>query len=125
MTQKDKEYLEYLKTDTWKRKANQRMQIDGYRCQGCKTCGSAENRLEVHHLSYERLGNENPYTDLVTVCHICHKNLHKIMERVTNKDGRRGWLDNPRIPQLHVYSLGGFDIEFTERTKENDETEQH
>lgn len=123
MTPRDIAYQEYLKSDTWKQKANMRMKIDGYRCQGCKTCGSAENRLEIHHLSYERLGHENPYTDLVVVCHICHKNLHKIMERVTNEDGRRGWLDNPRIPQLHVYSLGGYDIEFKEEITSHDENE--
>lgn len=114
MTSKDKAYMEYLKTDTWRQKANMRMRIDGYVCQGCKTCGSAENKLEIHHLTYNTIGHENPYTDLVTVCHVCHKNLHKIMERVTNADGRRGWLDNPRIPQVHVFTVNGIDTDFIE-----------
>lgn len=112
------EYQAYLKSDTWKRKAEQRMRIDGYVCQGCKTCGTAENPLEIHHLTYSDLGNEDVYTQLVCVCHVCHKNLHRIMERITSQDGRKGWKDNPRIPQLHVYSMGGYDIEFVEEKKQ-------
>lgn len=108
----DEEYNEYLKSDRWKKKAEERIKIDNYRCQGCGCCGTIENPLEVHHLSYTDLGNEDVYTQLVTCCHCCHKNLHKVMERITNSDGRRGWKDSPRVPQLHVYNVSGYKTEY-------------
>ena len=110
----DQEYADYLKSETWRKKAEQRMQIDGYRCQGCGSCGTAENPLEVHHLSYKNLGNEDAFTELVVCCHMCHKNLHKIMERVTDPNGRRGWLSSPRVPQLHIFNISGFALEYKE-----------
>jgi len=29
------------------------------------------------------------------------------MERKTNPDGRKGWKDNPRIPDIHVFNING------------------
>lgn len=110
----NEEYREYLLSPKWKQKAEARMKIDGYRCQGCGSCGTVDNPLEVHHLSYIDLGKEDIYTQLVTVCHCCHKNIHNVMERQTNIDGRRGWLDSPRVPQLHVYNVSGYKKEFLE-----------
>ena len=37
--------------------------------------------MQVHHITYERLGHENAYTDLVTVCGSCHKKLHNYYNR--------------------------------------------
>jgi heterodisulfide reductase subunit B len=105
-----KEYHEYLQSKTWREKAYQRMVIDGFECCGCGSRGSIDNKLECHHLSYTNIGYENIYTDLVTVCHCCHKNLHRIMERITDQSGRRGWKDAPRTPKIHVYTLSGLDI---------------
>lgn len=112
----DEEYRAYLQSDEWKQKAEQRMEIDGYRCQGCGTCGTVENPLEVHHLSYANLEDkaEDVYTQLVTCCHCCHKNIHRVMERKTNIKGRRGWKDNARIPQLHVFNVSGYAVEYKE-----------
>ena len=66
-------------------------------------------------MSYNHLYHEEGriYEDLVTLCRVCHKGLHRIMERVTNENGRRGWLDNPRIPRVHVFNINGTDIEYT------------
>lgn len=103
------EYKEYMKSEKWKAIAKKRMEIDGKTCQGCGSRGSGNNPLEVHHLSYSHLYAEETriYEDLVTLCHVCHKNLHRIMERQTNQNGRRGWKDNPRIPQIHVFNIDG------------------
>lgn len=110
----DEEYKAYLQSDGWKQKAEERMRIDNYRCQGCGSCGTAENPLEVHHLSYKNLGNEDLFTELVTCCHCCHKLIHKVMERQTNCDGRKGWKSNPRIPTVHVFNVSGFALEYKE-----------
>ena len=106
-------YRLYLQSDKLKKIAEKRMQIDGYRCQCCESKGTTQNPLEVHHLSYANLYNEENrvYEDLVTLCHLCHKSTHKIMERVTNQNGRRGWKDNPRIPSVHIYNIDGLNIE--------------
>ena len=110
-------YAEYLKTDKWKKIAQQRMEIDGYLCCMCGCRGTQANPLEVHHLSYSHLYHEENriYEDLQTLCHSCHKLLHKGMERVTNAAGRRGWKDNPRIPDVHVFTIAGTELESVER----------
>lgn len=104
-------YREYMESEKWRMIAEQRLKIDGYKCQGCGSRGSSTNPLEVHHLTYGHLYREEQdgkiYTDLVTVCHCCHKNLHRIMERITDEYGRRGWLNNPRIPDIHVFNIKG------------------
>lgn len=116
MNENDTRYAEYLKSDKWRSIAQQRMEIDKHTCQMCGCKGTTANPLEVHHLSYSHLYNEQNriYEDLVTLCHACHKQLHKAMERVTAPNGRRGWKDNPRIPQVHIYTLSGNEIEFRE-----------
>ncbi len=109
------QYKAYLESDKWKQIAAKRFEIDGYRCVCCGAQGTSNNKLEIHHLSYNHLYHEENriYEDLVTLCHCCHKSLHKVMERVTSPTGRRGWLDNPRIPDIHIYTLSGTDINYT------------
>ena len=104
----DEKYREYLQSEKWHRIAQTRIKIDGYCCCMCGSRGTANNPLEVHHITYHHLYHEEDwiYEDLLTVCHVCHKALHKCMERITNPNGRRGWKD-ARIPQIHVYDLGG------------------
>lgn len=110
------EYLEYLKTDVWKEKARQRLEIDKYKCQGCGCEGTQTNPLNVHHFGYrEKLGNENVYTDLVSLCRSCHILIHKVMNRATNDQGRRGWRDVAYTPNVHTYTADGEELE---RTKE-------
>lgn len=111
-------YQEYLKSDKWKAIAQERLKIDRFMCQGCGCCGTPTNPLEIHHLSYAHLYNEENriYEDLVTLCRACHKQTHKIMERTTSASGRKGWKDNPRIPQVHVFTVSGTDRQFKEET---------
>lgn len=62
----------YMRSPGWRMKRRQILEIDG-NC--CRRCGSSE-RLEVHHLTYRRLGAELP-EDLITLCHRCHMKGHK------------------------------------------------
>lgn len=121
----DKEYTAYLQTPQWKRIAYKRMVIDNFECQGCGSRGNTLNPLEVHHLSYRYLGNEESriYEDLVTLCHICHKTVHSTMNRVTSPSGRRGWKDNGYIPKLVVYDFTEQgQTEWKEKTETKGET---
>lgn len=65
-------YQLYLASADWRYTRELRLQLDSYCCQGC----GAHEDLEVHHLTYERLGGENIYTDLVTLCGRCHSDVH-------------------------------------------------
>ena len=65
-------YYDYIKSDEWKAKRLEAQKRDGYQCQ---MCGTAMN-LIVHHITYDRLGNED-LADLVTLCKNCHKRVHE------------------------------------------------
>lgn len=74
----NKLYKEYMKSDEWIKKSFERMKIDDFQCVLCGSVGD----LEVHHISYKRLTNEDVYQDLVTVCPRCHVLLHNYYRRV-------------------------------------------
>ena len=57
----------YIRTDHWKALRREARKRDGNRC---VECGATE-RLEVHHLTYERIGRER-LEDVVTLCQPCH-----------------------------------------------------
>ena len=65
-------YAEYLQTPEWFAKRTAALRRAGYRCQLCNRTG----RLEVHHRTYERRGNEAP-EDLIVLCEGCHEVFHQ------------------------------------------------
>lgn len=64
-------YDAYLKTPEWKRRRLAVMRRARNLCEGCGT----NRAVHVHHLTYERAGNEMLF-DLVAVCVGCHQRLH-------------------------------------------------
>ena len=62
----------YLQSKEWRLLKATRLAMDSYQC---KMCGTANN-LECHHISYDRLGNENLSTDVITLCRDCHQKIH-------------------------------------------------
>lgn len=87
------------------------MEIDGYQCVMCGCRGTTTIPLEVHHITYRNIGNEDVYKDLLTLCRSCHRNVHIMMNRTTgyNADGtpKRGWKDDIPDYTVHVFSLSG------------------
>lgn len=67
-------YKEYLQSERWRQNREKRLQIDG---RMCAVCGSGKD-LNVHHLNYRNVGNEDIEKDLITLCHPCHAMLHRI-----------------------------------------------
>ena len=59
---------------------------DNYTCQYCKG-KHKDSKLEVHHIVFRSLGGSDEESNLVTLCHTCHKNLHsgKINPRLSGK----------------------------------------
>jgi hypothetical protein len=68
------EYVLYLQSASWKRKRRAALEAAQYRCQRCGRSGhdGPAVALDVHHLTYERLGRELP-SDLKAVCRPCHE----------------------------------------------------
>lgn len=67
----------YLRSEHWKTvSAAARARAD-HRCEECGHGG----RLDVHHLTYERLGAEDP-ADLRALCRTCHDRAHHLAPRV-------------------------------------------
>lgn len=66
------DYLAYIReSPIWQSKRGHRLKMDNRRC---VVCNSPE-QLNVHHRTYERLGNEL-MADLITLCRVCHKLFH-------------------------------------------------
>lgn len=87
------DYDDYIQNSPiWKQKVKDRLIIDNYRCQMCGTYGTSWNRLEIHHMNYQKpLGTEDTYRELVCLCESCHAGLHNVLCRITSADGTRGW----------------------------------
>lgn len=64
-------YSAYLRSPEWAKRRDEAIARVGGRCQGC----SSTDRLEAHHLTYERVGHERP-TDLMVLCDLCHSHEH-------------------------------------------------
>lgn len=65
----------YLRSRHWQRARQSAIARAGGRC---AECGSRHG-LEVHHLTYARLGHESP-GDLQVLCRYCHAERHALME---------------------------------------------
>jgi hypothetical protein len=72
-------YERYIRSSQWKEKRDMRLAIDGHRC---VRCGVSDERLEVHHKTYERFGAEE-IADLETLCVRCHDVETDRMRRIS------------------------------------------
>jgi len=64
-------YERYLQTARWRSRRNRALKLAEYHCQRCQ----AQRKLQVHHLSYARLGDERD-EDLEVLCRGCHLGHH-------------------------------------------------
>lgn len=62
----------YLRSSQWQDIRRVILRRDQYAC--CK-CGNDGVPLEVHHITYIRLGHEH-YSDLASLCRTCHQAVH-------------------------------------------------
>lgn len=70
------EYRDYIRSKTWKDKRKEVLKRDGHKC--CH-CGSLYGDLQIHHVTYIRLGAEL-LEDLLTLCDACHVKEHKRLD---------------------------------------------
>lgn len=64
-------YQHYLQTAHWRIRRNRALSLAGFKCSRCRT----GRQLQVHHLSYERIGAELD-ADLEVLCRGCHLGHH-------------------------------------------------
>lgn len=79
MTKED--YRQYLKSEHWQETRAKRLKIDKNRCYLCGT----PKGLNVHHIRYNNLGNEDVKSDLVSLCYRCHSMLHRVKDSSRNE----------------------------------------
>ncbi len=94
MRKHSKEYENYMKSDEWKAKREERLQLDDNKCVMCGRPNGLQKDgvtpiLQVHHIHYKTLGAEN-MEDLCSLCPTCHKRIHKYYSRM------RTWEDKQR-----------------------------
>jgi 5-methylcytosine-specific restriction endonuclease McrA len=84
LTDRQREYREvYLTSDHWRTPAAEARKRAGNKCADC----GKQRKLDVHHVTYDRLGNERP-EDLVALCRACHNARHKISPAEARKHRR-------------------------------------
>ena len=93
-------YKDYLNSEEWKERRNSQIQMDG--C--CRFCGKKEG-LQVHHISYERIGDEIPGFDLITLCRGCHERLHEVIKKYKPKSeiAKREYQEAAKIATNEIY----------------------
>lgn len=70
------EYSDYLASDAWRSKRTYYLGRAMHRCQLCnKPGGPGGKGLEVHHRTYERVGQEID-ADVIVLCGDCHGRHH-------------------------------------------------
>lgn len=93
-------YSVYLETTHWKKIRRGTLQRDKRRCVRCKR----KKATQVHHLTYERLGGEEPQ-DVVSLCGACHtlvheKNVTLVPPKAKKKKERRDTSEGDRAREL-------------------------
>ena len=79
------DYRTYIRSDEWRKKAEEAKAKAGNRCQVCDR-SRAEVQLDAHHRTYKHLGNERP-GDITVLCRDCHQlyEHNKKAEKLTKK----------------------------------------
>lgn len=80
-------YRQYMGSRLWWLRRRWIMERDNHICRHC----TVRPATEVHHLTYERFGNEHP-GDLIAICDLCHG-----LVTVVSRAGRRMAL--PELPR--------------------------
>jgi len=76
-----KKYYSYLESKEWLTIRVELLYTRGCKCEKCKK-DFEPHKLQIHHITYDRLYNELP-SDLLVVCGRCHMEIHNI---TPNKD---------------------------------------
>lgn len=98
----------------WRDKRKQRLEIDKHKCRTCGHDGSTW-QLEIHHISYERYGDEDVEKDLITLCSSCHKAITESIRRRVYADRYIGLEFEDLVPTVTTrievnYGMANFEL---------------
>lgn len=65
---------------------------DSYTCQCCKG-KHKDSKLEVHHIIFRSQGGSDDESNLITLCHTCHQNLHRGIIKPKFEGKKKGTLN--------------------------------
>ena len=68
------EYDRYIHSPEWRKKADERLEMDGHICQAC-----GKEATDVHHHTYDRFKEER-MSDLVSLCRRCHQKAEDLYD---------------------------------------------
>lgn len=85
ISEQQREYREvYLRSEHWRITRRAALERAEHHCQVCSRTG----HLDVHHNTYERLGEERP-ADLLVLCRRCHDLFHAGTHARATKSGNK------------------------------------
>jgi 5-methylcytosine-specific restriction endonuclease McrA len=93
-----KNYRHYIASDKWRNSPARLAELAASknRCRLCPQKGDAASPLEVHHATYENMGNE-ALGDLIALCHACHVGVTSMLR------GRRYQRSRPRRADVQCH----------------------
>lgn len=114
-------YKKYINSKEWYRKRERWLEQADYECQWCsrRRC-----RLQVHHLTYERLFNERD-DDVIVLCSTCHKwadKIRKILSNTPHKEVLRDYAESVGYPHDMKRNYRGHVRRFKRRLEDFDLT---
>lgn len=98
-------YLSYMRSVSWDLRRRAALEDAGFCCQ---RCGADDEVLQVHHLTYARLGNELP-SDLKVVCEPCHEIEDRERQELASKHREfRRWAAEAFGPDWRTLNRDGY-----------------
>lgn len=108
------DYLNYLKSDAWKAKREQRVLLSKNRCEAC----AKKENLRVHHLTYSRIYREE-MDDLMTLCDACHTTIEAaIVSKLLPRKGENNALRVASIAMIHAHRVATTPTRKAEKRKQ-------
>jgi hypothetical protein len=107
-----KAYNLHIRSAQWR---NTRKTLFKMRGKRCEVCGSSASQLELHHLTYERMGRESA-KDLLIVCPDCHtrEDRKRANVQTAKRESKRmnaafdTWCENRGVEQPDEYEWAKF-----------------
>ena len=107
------EYTSYIQSPEWLWRREKALERAGYQCEDC---GEEWLILQVHHVRYDNLGNEQD-DDLKVLCVECHDIADRERKRATRRDRYNARLEGWAIKRYgedygYYHDYGDLEEEF-------------
>ena len=80
-----KVYPAYQKSSVWVEKRKQILKRANGKCEGCGAIVIDDSALDIHHITYERVGGNERMDDLQALCYSCHQKADRKRDKRTSE----------------------------------------